>query len=331
MGQSLSALFLIPCGFLGNSIIIPYLMAVSGFFNGAVRPASGSMVADLAAGNKRKAAYSLMYLGTNIGVAVGPLIAGFLFRNHTRWIFWGDGATALLSSLLIVLLIKESSPGEKEETESLEAGPESEKFEKGSTFKAIMERPFLMIFSILALFCSALYSQHSFLIPLHLEILFHDDSARIFGYIMSFNAVTVLLMTSPLLVLTGKNSASLNTAIASFLYTAGFGMLYFFSSIPSFFISAFIWTVGEILMVTNFSIYIANHSPINHRGRFNSVMNTVTGTGFIIGPYFTGVISSSSGVTNTWIVVAVLGIFTGTALSLLNKSERNRDLINQLQ
>ncbi len=330
-GQSLSALFLIPCGFLGNSIIIPYLMAVSGFFNGAVRPASGSMVADLAAGNKRKAAYSLMYLGTNIGVAVGPLIAGFLFRNHTRWIFWGDGATALLSSLLIVLLIKESSPGEKEETESLEAGPESEKLEKGSTFKAIMERPFLMIFSILALFCSALYSQHSFLIPLHLEILFHDDSARIFGYIMSFNAVTVLLMTSPLLVLTGKNSASLNTAIASFLYTAGFGMLYFFSSIPSFFISAFIWTVGEILMVTNFSIYIANHSPINHRGRFNSVMNTVTGTGFIIGPYFTGVISSSSGVTNTWIVVAVLGIFTGTALSLLNKSERNRDLINQLQ
>ena len=324
-GQVLSAVFLIPCGFLGNSIIIPWLMVLSGFFNGAVRPASGSMVADLSGGDKRKDAYSLMYLGTNFGVAVGPLIAGFLFKNHTNWIFWGDAATTMTSAFMITCFIKESRPGEEEENESLVSGPEKEKLVKTGTLRAITARPLLLIFSFLTFMANALYSQHSFLIPLQLEIIYPGESAHLFGYMMSFNAVTVLVMTSVILLVSRGKSPIRNMGYAAFCYAAGFGMLYQCRIFSLFILSAFIWTIGEILMVTNFSVYLADNSPINHRGRFNSFLNTVTGLGHVAGPFITGIVSEKIGITRTWPVVAATGIILGISLFFLEKVENHAE------
>ena len=61
-----------------------YLTRIMGF---EVRPASRSMLTDLSKAEERHKAFSLLYLGTNFGVAIGPMIAGFLFRNHLPWIF----------------------------------------------------------------------------------------------------------------------------------------------------------------------------------------------------------------------------------------------------
>lgn len=41
--------------------------------------------------------------------------------------------------------------------------------------------------------------------------------------------------------------------------------------LPLFLLSTLLWTVGEILQVTNASVYVANNSPISHRGRFNAI------------------------------------------------------------
>ncbi|MCG8569020.1 MAG: MFS transporter, partial [Spirochaetes bacterium] len=84
--QLLFILCLIPCGFLKESMSVPWLLVIAGFFNGAERPMNSAMVTDLTEGEERKRAFSLVYLGINIGVAVGPLIAGFLFKNHIQWI-----------------------------------------------------------------------------------------------------------------------------------------------------------------------------------------------------------------------------------------------------
>jgi len=42
----------------------------------------------------RRAAFSLSYLGVNIGVALGPLMAGWLFTHTLSWMFWLDGVSA---------------------------------------------------------------------------------------------------------------------------------------------------------------------------------------------------------------------------------------------
>ncbi len=74
--QGLSAISLIPCAFLNNPFFIPRLLILSVFFLGAAQPATTAMTADLTNPSNRKAAFSLLYIGNNIGFAVGPLIAG---------------------------------------------------------------------------------------------------------------------------------------------------------------------------------------------------------------------------------------------------------------
>jgi len=42
------------------------------------------------------------------------MIAGFLFSNYLKWIFFGDALTTLASVILILLFVPETLPTESE-------------------------------------------------------------------------------------------------------------------------------------------------------------------------------------------------------------------------
>nr|WP_279388099.1 MFS transporter [Tepidibacillus fermentans] len=52
--------------------------------------------ADVTTPENRNAAYSLSYMGWNIGFAIGPVIGGMFYKNHFPLVFIGDALTALL-------------------------------------------------------------------------------------------------------------------------------------------------------------------------------------------------------------------------------------------
>ena len=68
------------------------------------------MMADLTNTKNRKAAYSLLYLGINIGFSLGPLIAGFLYNHYLKILFLGDAATTILSLILVAVFVEETLP-----------------------------------------------------------------------------------------------------------------------------------------------------------------------------------------------------------------------------
>jgi MFS family permease len=70
--QGLSALCFFPCPFLGNSVLIPAFLILSGMFAGASHPVSTAMLTDLTNKVNRRQAFSLLYMGTNIGFSIGP-------------------------------------------------------------------------------------------------------------------------------------------------------------------------------------------------------------------------------------------------------------------
>ena len=138
--QSLAAICLIPCAFLNNSLLIPRLLILSAFFLGGAQPASTAMTADLTNPNNRKAAFSLLYLGNNIGFAVGPLIAGFLYNNYLMWIFLGDAATTFASLTLVYLFVKETLPSKEKIEGSYQLENNYEKAEKGNLWQVLLKR-----------------------------------------------------------------------------------------------------------------------------------------------------------------------------------------------
>lgn len=319
---AISALIFIVCGFLGDSIIIPYLLIGSSFILSFSFPASGAMLSDLTNPENRKQSFSLLYLGMNLGLAFGFMLAGYLFNNYTQWLFWGDGLTTLLSLLLVVFLVKDTKPTEVEIKEINESNRVGEKEEKGSVFAAMIKRPFLMGFVLISSLIGFVYHQHGFIMPFHLEELFPRQGALFFGRIMTVNTVIVIIFTPIIMQLTKRFKPIINVAVATFTYIIGFGMMGYSKELWLFYVSVFIWTTGEIIATVNTGVYISNHSPVNHRGRFNSIIGTIQHVGRSVAPFFMGRYLVGHSNSEGWVLTGYIGVIALFLLIVLYKSEQ---------
>ncbi len=107
IAQFLAGLTLFPCALFEDASLIVTLLICSTFFNGAARPALDALIIDLMPKNRIESGISLMYLGINIGVAIGPAIAGFLFEINMPLFFLVDALTSLTAVLLVFLWVRE--------------------------------------------------------------------------------------------------------------------------------------------------------------------------------------------------------------------------------
>jgi MFS family permease len=138
------------------------------------------------------------------------------------------------------------------------------------------------------------------------------------------NCLEVIFLTTIITILTRKVRAIYNVSIAGIFFAIGFGMLYFVKSFWLFVLSTIIWTIGEIINATNIGVYIANHTPITHRGRFNSIINIISGAGGTMSPYIMGGYIASNGVTNVWPVIFFLALTAAFSMFILGSIEKNR-------
>ncbi len=322
--STLSGLFIFFCllvGQIGQNEIIPWLLIISAVFNGANYPAMKAMVADLTNPDNRKAAFSLLYLGTNIGFAIGPLIAGFLYNNYLKLLFVGDAATTIISVLLVYIFIAETFPEPDKMKKSKLSECNNERAEDGSIYQVLLSRPYLLIFTLIFTLYSFIYVQSEFTLPLQMIKIFGDNGPQYFGTIMTVNGIVVIFLTVIIISITRRTEPILNVSLAGLLYAIGFGIIYFSTTLFLFAFSTILWTLGEIIASTYSDVYIINHTPITHRGRFSAIIHILIGSGFIFGPYLSGLFISHYRMENIWLVVFILAIFSTFLMYLLNYFE----------
>lgn len=327
--QTLSALIFGVCGFLGETILVPYLLMAASFCGSIAFPANGAIVTDLTTPENRQQAMSFLYLGMNIGVAAGHMAGGFLFENFTRWLFWGDMITSLIALALVLFFVKDTLPDQEEIDAINESEREEEKAAQGGMLRALLQRPFLLAFCLITIILSFIYRQVNYTIPQHMSALFGTDGALYFGTMMTVNALVVVFCTTPLMIATRRIRPVYNVMLAAVTYAVGFGMLFFEVGVWWFFVSTVIWTLGEIISAVNIGVYVANHSPVTHRGRFNSIYNIIQGAGGAIAPWLTGIFITSYGVRWAWPMVFCLAVAAILGFVILGKCEnRTRRIQN---
>jgi len=329
IAQGTAALLLVPCGFLGNSLWIPYLLIISTFFNSIVGPISSAMLIDIVDKEDRKRAFSLLYYGINIGVAIGPAVAGALFTNHIEWIFWGDALTTLIALCLIGVYIKETKMTKKEIEAINDTLDNKEKAITGwrsIALFAFLSRPILVFYTLFSVLTSFVYAQSNFALPLAIKGIFGDDiGVKYFGMVISFNAVVVLVFTIIITKVTDRFRPIFNIAFANILYAVGFGMMAWINGLPMIFVSVFIWTIGEVQGVTNSGVFVANHTPITHRSRFNAIINILRSSGYMLAPLLSGYIIENSGMSFLWKITGGLSLIAFIGLYMLGLFDRKKD------
>jgi len=109
-------------------------------------------------------------------------------------------------------------------------------------------------------------------------------------------------------------------------YAVGFGMLGFFNSSIDFYLSVFIFTLGEIVLAISTSPFIANHTPASHRGRMSAVIPMIFGMGYTLGPIGMGQILGVMSIESAWILVGVVSIIAACFMFLLEVIEDRKSL-----
>ncbi|MEZ9069524.1 MFS transporter [Vibrio atlanticus] len=328
IGELLGALVLIACGFFAeHHLIAPGLLSLGYFFIGIAVPASNALVADHSNPGNRDAVMSLSYLAYNLGSGVGPVIAGYLFWNYTEWVYWGNGLAIFIGILVVAFYVK-AKPNHIEDEQEVS---ELEKSTDGGVWSVLKERPRLLVFGVLCTLLWFTLNQMTLTSPLYYSHTFDKEGAILFGQLMTFASISVVLITPVLMRLTSKHCELNSLAMSGVLFVAGYGLVVSYANIPMQFVAWFFLAAAEVLLLTKEGIYIANQSPASHRGRISGTLLTIRNIGLMPTYMFMGSFIEDFGYQSAWIFI--IGASTLAALSfwLLYLQQKRASHLNKIE
>ncbi len=303
---------IIPLSFF--SVILFY---IAGLFATIEGPSYDALVADLSDTDTREHAYSLQYLGMNLGLVLAPTLGGLLFENYLGVAFFITAIATFSSTMLILLFVKNLSI-EKKQINKYE-----EKREGAGVLEILRERKTLLLYIIVSGFCNLVYSQFNYLLPLHMENLYAVKGAAIFGFLTSTNAIVVVIGTPLITTFFSRIMDVRKFLIGETLILVGLVSFNFAGTlIPVYFILMTVFTVGEVFNTLASSPYMTRRVPSTHWGRVNSIIGIVCMAFSSLGNIAVGKLVDSLGFHAAWGFVGTVGITAIALLAALNISDR---------
>ena len=139
-------------------------------------------------------------------------------------------------------------------------------------------------------------------------------SAAVYGGIISFNGVLVVLFDLPLSTVTRRFPARRVIALGYLLVGAGFALNAFVSTVPALVLSMAVVTLGEMLMVPVAIAYVADLAPPHMRGRYMGAYGLVWAVALIVGPGL-GLKLLALGPAALWLTCGALGLLAAAIIS----------------
>lgn len=310
----------ITCFFVPVSFLQIGIFCVAGFFAHMEWPAYDALVADFTLTKDRERAYSLSYLGTNLGMVLAPMIGGLLFANYLNWAFLISGIATLSSTLLIFFFVKDVEPI----CEEFSGGVYQER-EEGSMFSVLMSNKIILLFLFCTGMSSFIYVQFSFLIPLNLEQLYGAQGAVLFGTLVSVNALVVIFATPILTGMASKLRDVKKLMIGEFLIVSGLAVYIFMQGvIPMYFVSMVILTLGEVFYTLGRQPYLSKRIPASHRGRIVSMVSITAVLAQGIAIKMVGMFADDTPMATIWMFVVAVGIVNIFLFLILIKLDKRK-------
>lgn len=293
------------CAFIPLSNISIALFYIAGMFASFEYPSYDALVADLTSPDEREKAYSLNYLGMNLGLVLSPTIGGLLFANHLNIAFLITSLATFSSTALIFFFIKDIKREVKE-------GESVNVYEDGSTSSALevlLHNRSILLYTFLTGLIGLVYSQFNFLIPLNMEASFGEMGATFFGMLTSTNAIVVIVGT-PILTNVFSTMRDIHKMVLGVIFeVVGLAMYIFIQNMLWLsFVSMIIFTIGEICNTLGSSPYMTKRIPASHRGRIYAV-GTVFATLFqSVSQKGVAYLVDTQTLAFVWCVITVIGV-----------------------
>ena len=304
---------------------VALLVAVESSFGWPLfQTAANAMIADLLEPQHRAEGFSITRIAMNVGVVIGPALAGFaLALGWTfRQLFLAAAVGCLAAMVIAAAWFRETRPtaAARAQVPTGEAGL--------SGYRLVFaDRRFLIfcLVSVLPVFCIGQFgSIYSVFITDTLGVGFGT-----WGLLLAMNAFIVAAVQYPLIrKLKGRDPMVL-LAVSSGLLAVGMGFTAFaFATWPLIVLVAVI-SFGEILLSPVATTVVGDMAPEAVRGRYMGVWTVVWNGGASLGPTFGGLAMDRLGGRQAFVIIMVVGA-AGAALFPLLRERRGQRLPRRL-
>lgn len=317
--DTVSVVSFILCGMFPLRLSTIVILTLGSTFQTVEHPAYHALLADLTLTKDRDKAFSLLYLGTNLGFLTAPTIAGLLFNNYLWLVFIISGVSIGISTLLIAFKLKDTTP--VEDTSKVAVYQKSK--DKIPLAVILQTNKTLLLFILAAALMDAAYNEYSYLLPLDIGNIHGTQGPAIFGTVSSLNGLVVILFTPIVTTLLAKSRQTLKMSAANTFIFMGYAVFVIgLGVVPLYYLAMVLCTIGEVLSATSFGPYESARIPSSHRGRVLGLFALVESTLNGIITFIIGRIYDSQGSIAAWKIVLSMLILSQILFACLIFADR---------
>ena len=302
------------------------LLFMAGLFQTIESPAYDALNADYSTSKQREKAYSLSYLGFNLGFIMGASISGLLFENHVRLAFCLNGLAIFISTVLIMLFVHQKNAISEDAQALQESYSEYEQpvDEHIPVMQILRQRP--VVIGMLLVGCMAFMPANlvGILLPLQLKDMMGEAGATLYGYLNSLNGFVVIVFT-PILTVTLKKLTEIpKVIIGLLLFVMGNFLFSFETAIAIFFVGMFVFTLGEVVTVLGNNPYTSRRIPASHRGRVGGISSVVHAVVSSLAQYLISflLIVTNSNYRLLWTVFIICGLVAAVLYGFMYRPDK---------
>ena len=253
------------------------VLFLAGLFQTIESPAYDALNSDYSTTQQREKAYSLSYLGFNLGFIVGASLSGILFENHLRLAFCINGLSIFVSTVLIFFFVHAENAISEDRENISESYSEYELpiEENIPVLQVLRQRPVLIGMLLIGCVASMPANLVGILLPLQLKDAMGEAGATVYGYLNSLNGFVVIAFTPILTILLKRVTEIPKAVLGLLLYVAGIAFFSWNAAVAVLFVGMFVFTLGEVVTVLGVNPYNSRRIPASHRGRVGGISSVI--------------------------------------------------------
>lgn len=302
---------------IGTAVIL----FLAGLFQTIETPAYDALNADYSTSQQREKAYSLSYLGFNLGFIVGASVSGLLFERFLQLAFCINGLAIFTATLLIIFFVHKKN-AISEDAQALQQSYSEYEMpvdEKVSVLKVLKQRPVLIGMLLVGCFASMPSNLVGILLPLQLKDVMGQAGATLYGYLNSLNGFVVIVFTPILTIALKKLTEIPKTILGLLLFVAGIALFSLDTAAAVLFVGMFVFTLGEVVTVLGSNPYASRRIPASHRGRVGGISSVVHSVFSSLTQYLISflLMATGSNYSLLWLVFIICGLVAAAMYGFL--------------
>jgi MFS family permease len=248
-----------------------------------VRPAAMTATGDLCPPDAFSRAYAFTRLAVNLGMSIGPAIAGFLYLHYFAWIFYIDALTCVLAAGLVWYLFGWKAPAQNRNSI---AEIQSNSVSVAKRPSVLKDTRLLLVLGLYS-FVAMIFLQTIGVYPIYLREQLAITEATI-GLLFSVNTILIVLFEMVLIAALDSRGKLPLIGLGSVFICVGFGIMPFGSNIGFIGLTVVLWTVGEMLSMPILTAWVGQRAPQGMRGRYMGAISAMFSIAWVVAPVLGG-------------------------------------------